>query len=53
MYNGKILGLEFRRNKNIDDICMVDNTGIFESKNDVGEKLLYGNVPAISLGLDH
>ena len=46
----KILGNEFRKDKN----CRADNSGVFEStKNKDGDKLLYGNVPAISLGLDN
>ncbi len=45
----KILGKEFRKNKD----CISDNYGVFESTNEVGDKLLYGNVPAISLGLDN
>ena len=53
IYDEKILGLEFRKDKDIDKECISDNNGVFESKNDVGEKLLYGNVPAISLGLDN
>ncbi len=53
IYDEKILGLEFRKDKDIDKECISDNNGVFESKNDVGEKLLYGNVPALSLGLDN
>ena len=53
IYDEKILGLEFRKDKDIDKECISDNNGVFESKNDVGEKFLYGNIPAISLGLDN
>ena len=53
IYDEKILGLEFRKDKDIDKECISDNNGVFSSKNSQGEKLLYGNVPAISLGLDN
>ena len=53
VYTEKILGNEFRKNKNIKNKCISDNSGVFESTNEDGDKLLYGNVPAISLGLDN
>lgn len=53
IYDKKILGNEFRENGNIDNNCIADNSGVFESKNKNNEKLLYGNVPTISLGLDN
>ena len=49
----KALGKEFRDKQEGSKNCIADNSGVFESKNSYNEKLLYGNVPAISLGLDN
>ena len=49
----KALGKEFRDKQEGSKNCIADNSGVFESKNSDDEKLLYGNVPAISLGLDN
>lgn len=49
----KALGKEFRYKQANNKNCIADNSGVFESKNSDDEKLLYGNVPAISLGLDN
>ena len=48
----KTLGVEFRRNLQIENECLDDGMGVFKSKNEHGEELLYGNVPAMTLGLD-
>ena len=48
----KTLGVEFRRNSQIENECLDDGMGVFKSKNEYGEELLYGNVPAMTLGLD-
>ena len=48
----KTLGVEFRRNSQIENECLDDGIGVFKSKNEYGEELLYGNVPAMTLGLD-
>ena len=48
----KTLGVEFRRNSQIENECLDDGMGVFKSKNEYGEELLYGNVPAFTLGLD-
>ena len=53
IFKEKILGIEFRREKKIENDCIADNEGVFSSKNEKGEKLLYGNIPALSLGLDN
>ena len=52
-YPEKQLGVEFRQDNDIDKDCIGDNSGVFESTNAVGEKILYGNVPTSSLGLDN
>lgn len=52
-YTKKILGNEFRSKQEDSKNCIADNSGVFESTNKDGDKLLYGNVPAISLGLDN
>ena len=49
----KVLGIEFRQDRDINNDCIADNSGVFESENENGEKLLYGNIPALSLGLDN
>ena len=49
----KALGKEFRDKQASSKDCISDNSGVFESKNSYNEKLLYGNVPAISLKLDN
>ena len=49
----KALGKEFRDKQEGSKNCIADNSGVFESKNSYNKKLLYGNVPAISLGLDN
>lgn len=49
----KTLGVEFRRNSQIENECLDDGVGVFKSKNEHGEELLYGNVPAMTLGLDN
>ena len=53
VFTEKVLGIEFRQDRDIDNDCIADNSGVFESKNEKGEKILYGNVPALSLGLDN
>lgn len=53
IFKEKILGIEFRRDKKIENDCIADNEGVFSSENENGEKLLYGNIPALSLGLDN
>ena len=51
-YQYKKLGTEFRKDNNISEDCIADNFGVFSSTNEKGEKILYGNVPAFTLGLD-
>ena len=53
VFTEKVLGIEFRQDRDIDNDCIADNSGVFESKNEKGEKILYGNIPALSLGLDN
>lgn len=48
--NNDKLGIE---KINIDGYCDYDNKGIFISTNKNKEKIIYGNIPAISLGLSN
>lgn len=49
----KKLGVEYRFRTAIGEHCLADGIGVFKSKNEKGETLLYGNIPAKTLGLDN
>ncbi len=52
-FQEKKLGEEFREEGKIINDCDYDNSGVFSSQNENKEKILYGNVPATTLGLDN